>query len=122
MINEKYYLIMLFDFYGNLLTENQKNIFDLYCNYDLSLGEISESKKISRQAVYDSVKRSEKKLKNFEKKLKLVERFKIVKDSLGNFSELIIKIEKNLENPEKNITKKDIEELKNMVDKIVEIY
>jgi predicted DNA-binding protein YlxM (UPF0122 family) len=122
MISEKYYLIMLFDFYGNLLTNNQKNVLDLYCNYDLSLGEISESKKISRQAVYDSIKRSEKKLKNFEKKLKLVERFGIVRDFLGDFSKSIVKIEKNLENPEKNITKKDIEELKNMVDEIVKIY
>ena len=119
MINEKYYLIMLFDFYGNLLTDNQKNILDLYCNYDLSLGEISEIKNISRQAVYDAVKRSEDKLKNFEKKLELVERFGIVRNSLGEFSELITKIEKNISD---DMTKRNIEKLKNMVDEIVKIY
>jgi len=116
MINEKYYLIMLFDFYGNLLTDNQKNILDLYCNYDLSLGEISEIKNISRQAVYDSVKRSETKLRNFETKLKLVEKFGVIRDSLNEFSNLFLKIEDNVKD---EIVKKDIEDLKNMVNEIV---
>lgn len=119
MIKEKYYLIMLFDFYGNLLTKNQRSILDLYCNYDYSLGEISESKEISRQAVYDSVRRSEKKLKNFEKKLKLIEKFSVIRESVNKFSELILEIEKNVENKE---TEEYIDELKEMVNKIVKTY
>jgi len=119
MIKEKYCLIMLFDFYGNLLTTNQKSILDLYCNYDLSLGEISERKGISRQGVYDTVKRSENKLKNFEKKLKLVEKFGIIRESVDEFSDLIAKIEGQVDSQS---VEKDLTELKSVVNKIIEAY
>ena len=119
MIKEKYHLIMLFDFYGNLLTDNQKSILNLYCNYDLSLGEISERKDISRQAVYDTISRSEKKLKNFEKKLKLVEKFGIIRESMDKFSDLITKIEDQIHNES---IEKDLTELKSVVNKIIKTY
>lgn len=110
---------MLFDFYGNLLTDNQKNILNLYCNYDLSLGEISERKDISRQAVYDTIKRSENKLENFEKKLKLVEKFGIIRESVEKFSDLIIKIEDQIDSQS---VEKDLAELKSVVNKIIKTY
>ena len=68
-------LTLLFDFYGQLLTEKQQKIFQLYYNDDLSLGEISENLNITRQAVYDILKRVENLLTNYEKRLKLVERY-----------------------------------------------
>ena len=75
MIEEKIRLIHLLDFYGQLLTEKQQVILHYYLNDDYSLGEIAEMLIISRQAVYDTLKRSEKSLNKYEDKLKLYHRF-----------------------------------------------
>ena len=50
---------MLLDFYGDMLTDKQKDVIDLYYNQDLSLGEIADEVRISRQGVRDSIKRGE---------------------------------------------------------------
>lgn len=68
-------IALLFDFYGQLLTDKQIEIVDMYYNHDLSLSEISEQLGISRQGVYDTLKRAEKTLFDYEEKLKLVNRF-----------------------------------------------
>ena len=60
---------LLFDFYGPLLTERQQNVFDLYFNDDLSLGEIAEELLVSRQAVYDTLRRVGLVLEDFEQSL-----------------------------------------------------
>lgn len=65
----------LYEFYGQLLTDKQQEILELYCSHDLSFGEISEELGVSRQAVYDTIKRSEKTLDEYESKLELVKRF-----------------------------------------------
>ena len=61
----------IFDFYGSLLTQKQQLIFKLYYYDDLSLGEIAQELNISRQAVYDIIKRTESLLENYENKLQL---------------------------------------------------
>lgn len=66
---------LLFDFYGQLLTERQRTLFSLYHQDDLSLGEIAEQFGVTRQAVYDILHRSEKTLTDLEKKLGLVQRY-----------------------------------------------
>lgn len=68
------HLVMLFDLYGGLLTEKQQTMFDLYHQCDLSLGEIAEEQSISRQAVFDNIKRTEAALVEYEKKLHLAEK------------------------------------------------
>jgi len=75
--NEKRYLpmSMLYDFYGELLTDKQKELFDLYYNEDLSLAEIAEHAGISRQGVRDAIVRSETILRDTEDKLGLVKRY-----------------------------------------------
>jgi predicted DNA-binding protein YlxM (UPF0122 family) len=65
----------LFDFYQALLTPKQRNYMALYYLDDLSLGEIAESFDISRQAVYDNIKRTELMLEEYEEKLELLEKY-----------------------------------------------
>ena len=62
----------LLDHYGSLLTEKQRDIYEWYYQQDLSLGEISEIAKVSRNAVYDLVSRTDEKLERYEKALGLV--------------------------------------------------
>lgn len=66
---------MLFDFYGELLTEKQREYFDLRYNDDLSLGEIAEQSGISRQGVWDIIRRAEAAMTEFEEKTGLIRRF-----------------------------------------------
>ncbi len=68
-------IAMLYDFYGELLTEKQAQAIDLYYNEDLSLAEIAEPLGISRQGVRDTIKRGEKLLLSMEEQLGLARRF-----------------------------------------------
>ncbi|MCI9166203.1 MAG: DNA-binding protein, partial [Oscillospiraceae bacterium] len=68
MKNQTYRMTMLFDFYGELLTERQKEFFDLYYNEDLSLAEIAENNGISRQGVRDVIVRAEAAMQEVEDK------------------------------------------------------
>lgn len=63
---------MLFDLYGNLLTEHQQRIYGDLVNNDLSLSEIAEQYGISRQGVHDLIKRCDKQLEGYEEKLQLL--------------------------------------------------
>lgn len=72
----------LFDFYGPLLTNKQQEYLKLYYADDYSLGEISEAFNVSRQAVYDNIRRSETILLNYEDKLHLVADFDQRQDTL----------------------------------------
>ncbi|MBQ9720137.1 MAG: YlxM family DNA-binding protein [Oscillospiraceae bacterium] len=65
---------MLLDFYGELLTEKQRECFDLHYNEDLSLAEIAEQCGISRQGVWDNIRRAEAALREIEEKTGLVRR------------------------------------------------
>lgn len=71
---QRAYLVMLFDLYGGLLTARQQTMFDLYYQCDLSLGEIAEEQSVSRQAVFDNLRRTEQALKAYEEKLHLAEK------------------------------------------------
>ena len=88
MKNKPFEMCMLFDFYGEILTDKQKDAFDLYYNEDLSLSEISEHLSITRQAVRDAVLRSENILRDMENKLGLIAKY-------GNISEEMQKINLN---------------------------
>lgn len=70
-----YETTLLFDFYGELLTDSQKDVVRMHILEDYSLGEISEILGISRQGVHDSLKRALAALNNYEDKLHLVQRF-----------------------------------------------
>ena len=74
-VNEILEQALLFDFYGELLTEHQKEIYEQFVLEDLSLGEIAREAGISRQGVHDLVKRCNRQLEEYEAKLHLVEKF-----------------------------------------------
>lgn len=76
MLEKTLRINFLFDFYHNLLTKKQQQYMELYYLEDLSLSEISEVFSVSRQAVYDNIKRTEAMLESYEEKLKLYEKFK----------------------------------------------
>lgn len=73
---------LLADFYGPLLTEKQRYFWDLHYQQDLSLAEIAEVEHISRQAIHDLLKRTERILAEYEDKLGLVQRFWSERDKL----------------------------------------
>lgn len=73
MVKDILYNTLLFDFYASLLTKKQLNFFDMYYLQDFSINEIACQHKITPQAVHDTIKRTEKLLINYEKKLLLVE-------------------------------------------------
>lgn len=65
----------LFDFYQGLLTDKQRNYLELYYLEDYALSEIAETFQVSRQAVYDNIKRTDELLEEYEQKLQLFEKF-----------------------------------------------
>ena len=84
-------LSLLYDFYGEMLDEHKKKIFEDYVLNDLSLAEIADEEGISRQGVHDIVKRCTKKLKEYESALHLVEKFQNMKNKLTEVTELLNK-------------------------------
>jgi len=73
---------MLFDFFGDLLTDKQQEYFDLYYNEDLSLSEIAESAGISKQGVYDIISRAEKTLVETEQKTGIIKKWLEVRSEI----------------------------------------
>ena len=92
MKNQTYRMTMLFDFYGELLTDRQKEFFDLYYNEDLSLAEIAEHAGISRQGVRDVIVRAEAIMTELEDKTGLLKRFMQMKDKLSAIEEAAAQI------------------------------
>lgn len=74
----------LYAYYGSLLTEGQQSYFEDYYYNDLSLGEIAINHQVSRQAVYDNLKRSSKILENYENKLHVQHDYNKIEDILAD--------------------------------------
>ncbi|MDQ2087015.1 YlxM family DNA-binding protein [Herbivorax sp. ANBcel31] len=110
-----YEMAMLLDFYGQMLTKRQFEIMDLHFNSDYSLGEIAQQLNISRQGVYDNVKRCKALLNEMEKKLGLLNRFAIQKDK----EEKILTYLKNIN--KSNMSEEDISILKIVEEEISKI-
>ena len=82
---------MLFDFYGDLLTDKQREYYDLHYNEDLSLGEIAEQSGISRQGVWDIIRRADRILTETEEKTGLVERFRQLRQQVDEIQQLVVR-------------------------------
>ena len=81
-IDEIVELSILYDFYGALLKESHRRVFEDYVWNNYSLAEIAAEQHITRQGVYDIVKRCRTKLREYEEKLQLVEKFQKTKEKL----------------------------------------
>lgn len=79
---------LLYDFYGELLTEHQRRIYEDVVLNDYSLSEVADELGISRQGVHDNIKRCSKALQDYEEKLRLVERFVNVRDKVRRIHQL----------------------------------
>ena len=88
-MNEILEQALLYDFYGELLTEHQKEIYEQFVLEDLSLGEIAKEAGISRQGVHDLIKRCNQTLKDYEDKLQLVAKFVAIKDKVKQIDDLL---------------------------------
>ena len=109
---------MLFDFYGELLTEHQRSIYEDAVYNDMSLGEIAQERGISRQGVHDLIKRCDKILLDYESKLHLVERFAKAKTTVGEI-ERLTRLENAVEqNPEQMIER--LVEIKKLSEELLE--
>ena len=81
-------ITILYDFYGDVLTEKQRDFLNYYYNDDLSLSEIAQNEGITRQGVRDAIKRAETQLFLFEEKLGLKRRFDELKSGLDEISRM----------------------------------
>lgn len=79
---------LLYDFYGELLTEHQRSVYEDAVFDDLSLSEIARDKGISRQGIHDLIKRCDKILSEYEERLHLVERFLRIKEDIRSIKKL----------------------------------
>ena len=108
-------LAYLYDFYGELLNEHQRRIYEDFVLNDLSLSEIASEEGTTRQAVNDMVQRCSKKLMDYENKLHLVAKFMHVKDNVGQIHELAKQFKKsqdeNILNEIESISNQILEEL-----------
>ena len=89
-MEEKLTQAYLFDFYGEMLNEHQRRIYEDFVFNDLSLGDIAGEEGISRQGVADMVKRCDKKLRDYEDKLHLVDKFISIKSDVEKIKELAV--------------------------------
>ena len=106
-------LSLLYDFYGALLKEHKREIFEDYILNDYSLSEIAQEKGMTRQGVYDIIKRSSKELRSYEEKLSLVHKFQKTKEMVNQIQTLSKSLEGYHEDVEKiqQISTKILDEL-----------
>lgn len=83
---------LLLDFYGDMLTDKQREVIEYYYNDDLSLSEIADNEGITRQGVRDSIKRAEFQLLDMEERLGLARRFREMRSGLEQISEAATQI------------------------------
>ena len=105
---------LLYDFYGELLTKHQQSIYEDAVYNDMSLSEIAEEQRISRQGVHDLIRRCDKILLEYEGKLHLVERFAKARDTISRIEALTV------ENPEGTAMSKRLEEIRKLSRELLE--
>lgn len=116
IMDDRYQQSLLYDFYGELLTEHQKEIYSDYILNDYSLGEIASEHGITRQGVHDLIKRCNKTLASYEEKLKLVERFSNAKKKVSEIRQITDELKNLNENHKDEHVDREIQ----MIDQIAQ--
>lgn len=114
---------LLFDFYGQLLTDRQRQAMELYHEENLSLSEIAEEFSISRQGVHDALKNAEKALDQYESKLGLVAKFARSRDAVRKIDDIMdrtILTLKSADCPQAAEAADNMKEVKNIIDGLEE--
>ncbi len=88
---------LLYDFYGELLTDRQRHIYEAFVFENLSLSEIAEENGVSRQSIYDLMKRCGRTLEEYEEKLRLVEKFGHAREKAARLQELVAQMKQQTE-------------------------
>ncbi|MDD6190344.1 MAG: YlxM family DNA-binding protein [Firmicutes bacterium] len=109
---------LLYDFYGALLTERQRQVLRLYHDENYSLTEIAAEFGISRQGVHDSLKNAEKSLEDYESKLGLVEKFSRTTEAIEEIDKRIDSLILTLE--EGSNTREELKKIRNVIDNLEE--
>ncbi|NLY67626.1 MAG: DNA-binding protein [Tissierellia bacterium] len=118
MVDKLVEIGILFDFYGKLLSKKQYSVVELYYLHDLSLAEIGEELDISRQGVYDILKRAEENLYQYEERLNLVKKFYKNEKTL----EEIYKLAQDIEEETRKIDNRELQgKVNDLIDKIRKI-
>lgn len=104
---------LLYDFYGELLTSHQKEIYEQFVLEDLSLSEIASAAGISRQGVHDLVRRCDHTLQGYEEKLHLVEKFLSIKEKVR-------RIDRELDRYESGENRQMVEDIRKISKEIIE--
>ena len=107
---------LLLDFYGELLTDKQRDCFDLHYNEDLSLAEIAEQLGISRQGVWDNIRRAEASMQDMEEKTGIISRFLSTRRSLEELRKMI----DALSSSDDPITKKTVPDIQKALDAVLD--
>lgn len=115
---------LLYDFYGELLNEHQKEVFSAAVFDDMSYSELAEEYGVSRQAAFDLVRRINKKLEKYEESLGLLDRFMAAKDKMDELTKSVEGIKKTLENSDidDKIRRKLSRELDNVSGEAREVF
>ena len=118
---EKFVVITyLFDFYQDLLTEKQSNLLREYYFEDLSLSEMAQQHGISRQSAFDTIKKAEQKLLDYEEKLRLFEKYQNNEQALLKIKALCVKLSEDLENEYTNSVNEVITLVDGLINKMQE--
>ena len=122
MADKNLNISVLFDHYGAMLTDKQREVIDLYYNDDLSLAEIAEQEGISRQGVRDNIKRAEAQLIEMEEKLHSAERFKKMMEMFEKVNVSLDQIEKDYALQHRNSGVRRVEEIRKSINDFADDY
>ena len=114
---------LLYDFYGSLLTDRQREVMELYYGENLSLSEIAAEFSISRQGVHDALKNAGRALDEYEQKLGLVDKFQQSREAIGDIDERIEGLMEDVQKQEALVPAEvtaELQKIKDIIDKLEE--